>query len=752
MIERRRNPKLLGLVVATLLNVLIASFVGWQIIAYQNYPFDSDEARHALRGLALTFDLRRGDIGALSADSYLQDVYPPGLAWLEAPIFLLFGASTITARLCSLMCLIGSTFVIYVLGLELDDRYGWLVGTVAVGLTLTAQAVLVHAALAMIEMLGLLVSLATLLAYIRATKQPSVGRSVIASLLLAFTMLTKYPYGIIVSLTLGLVELLSAIHDFSHDKPGVTARRWVRLFLPFSLVMVAWFAGENKIEHFFYYATLQPKQTDWYGLENLIFYPRSIALHYAPSPVFTPVILGGVVWAAFRWRHKEVRLILLYWSIGMLVMTLKESNAPRFIATIVPAVYLLTGVLVAHLVATLRHQWPHIKPGVSLVALALLLCSLSSLPMLMERFAVLPNLLEVEYETSPQTRELAVWIADHIHNERLYIINPWDQFSNFAMEWYLATQDTSHDMRFEDLFVPSRQLKNFASDEAVELESEIRFYSTRYVVVLEHGLMGQPCWSQYEQALSDTLIPVASRTLSMKLHPMEGWLKTALITRESLSQAQAEGSVDLDVKATIYRIRQGISCTPMETPLKISLGMPDDTAYVDVGWFFAEDIGGVKGRWAGGIPTTTLHACLNPQAYYLRFRALSYPPGQVLTLKVNDVEIAQFSMPEVWTSYTATIPADVIVAGETTRIQFTHAKLLSASERTSGESPDERPLGAAYDWILIEPKDDDVGWSKPSASDCHWRVSPDAGWGGGFQPRAWEEAGGPWPRCSHDYQ
>jgi hypothetical protein len=275
------------------------------------------------------------------------------------------------------------------------------------------------------------------------------------------------------------------------------------------------------------------------------------------------------------------------------------------------------------------------------------------------------------------------------------------------MEWHLATQTTSRDARFEDFFVPSKRLQGFTPEEAEELAYQIKFYSTRYVVVLEHGMASQSDWSQYEQALSDILIPVANRSFSMKLHPMEGWLKTALVTRKSIAEAQAEGSVDLGVKATIYRVRRLSPCVPARLPLQIALGTMEDTAHIGTGWFFAENIGGVQGRWAGGVSTATLRVCLDPQPYYVRFMALPYPPGQTLTLKVNDVEIAEFSMLEAWTSYTATIPADVIVAGETTRIQFAHAKLLSASERTSGESPDTRPLGAAYDWILIEPKDDD---------------------------------------------
>jgi hypothetical protein len=79
-------------------------------------------------------------------------------------------------------------------------------------------------------------------------------------------------------------------------------------------------------------------------------------------------------------------------------------------------------------------------------------------------------LLRVEYETTPQTQELAVWIADHTDGQRLYVVNPWDQFSTFAMEWYLATHNAPQDLRFEELFVPSERLQSFTPEEAEKLK------------------------------------------------------------------------------------------------------------------------------------------------------------------------------------------------------------------------------------------------------------------------------------------
>ena len=45
----------LGLATLFLLNLLVSTFIAWQIVTYHHYPFDSDEALHANRAVRLTF-------------------------------------------------------------------------------------------------------------------------------------------------------------------------------------------------------------------------------------------------------------------------------------------------------------------------------------------------------------------------------------------------------------------------------------------------------------------------------------------------------------------------------------------------------------------------------------------------------------------------------------------------------------------------------------------------------------------------
>lgn len=168
-------------------------------------------------------------------------------------------------------------------------------------------------------------------------------------------------------------------------------------------------------------------------------------------------------------------------------------------------------------------------------------------------------------------------------------------------------------------------------------------------------------------------------------------------THPSLCFWQAEGDL------LAYRTRPLEGCPPMERTVRVNFGSPEDAAYVGAGWYLPENIGGVTGRWAGGIQTATLRFDLSPQTYCLSLNAWAYPPGQVVTLEVNEEAIAVLPMLETWTVYTATIPAAAIESGEPTHIQFNHASLLSPHDRTLGESPDQRALGAAYDWVVVEP-------------------------------------------------
>ena len=557
-----------ALLVVILLDALVAVLVGQQIVAYRDYPFDTDEAFHANGGLMLAMDLRAGDLGAFVVDSYRQSAYPPAFSWLEAPVFLIAGASPLAARMCSLACLLAAALVMYAIGLELDERFGWLVGLVAAALTLSAQTILAYAAMAMLEAPGLLVSLAALWAYLRATKRPTAWRLVLVSLLMALTVLTKYPYGTVVVPTILAMEIyraLDGIHNPQSATPALRAgasvrnpqSRWLWLFGPLVLVMLAWFAKPYKIAAFFEYATSQPQQVALLSVENLVYYPRSIALHYAPSPVWALLTLAGALWAIACWRDERLRLFLIYLAIGLLVMTVKLQKHPRFIATIAPAAHVLTGAMLAWLIAKWREGGARAPRAMIVAAVALALCIVASVPVLVERFTAFPSLMQVQYQTDPHSSDLADWIAAQVDGQRFYLVNPWDQFSAAAMEWRRAARDTRPGARFADVFVPSVFLKKAEPENMQELRRAILSSGARYVVALEGGPEGEQVWPDYFGAMGDMLEPVAHQefTVEQWQRDIVQWLKRSLLTRQELERKSAS-RYTMHLQATVYRVAE----------------------------------------------------------------------------------------------------------------------------------------------------------------------------------------------------
>ena len=546
-----------ALLSVVLLDVLIALFLTQQIVAYRDYPFDGDEAIHANNGLALALDLQAGNFGAFAADFYAQGFYPPGFSWLKAVAFVIFGASPLVGRLFSVVCLFLAALVIYAIGAELDKRLGWLIGLVAVALTLTAQWIMAASAKVLMEAPGLLAISLMLWAYLRAMKQPTARRLILVSVLAALVFLTKYTYGLVVIGTLALTEatLIGSQRRTLKSNWRVIARRWVWLFGPLGLVLIAWFVGPGKLDQFVSYATSQPRDVAWLTVENLLFYPRSIALHYAPSPIFALVILAGVIWAITRWRDVQLRVLLVFLAIGLLEMLINLPKNPRFVATYIPAAFILTGALLAWWVAGWSTYWARAKGVLLIAAVALAVCVVASVPVVVERFAAFPALMQVSYGTDPRATDLAGWISAQIPiGQRFYLVNPWDQFSGMALEWYQATHVLPVNGRMVEVSVPWAQLEQPTPENVQWMVQAIRASGAQYVVALAGGPEGQPTWSDYANALGSALVPVTHQNFILEQDKVGQWIKESLLTRDGLQAAKSGRHLKIQLKVTVYRL------------------------------------------------------------------------------------------------------------------------------------------------------------------------------------------------------
>lgn len=135
----------------------------------------------------------------------------------------------------------------------------------------------------------------------------------------------------------------------------------------------------------------------------------------------------------------------------------------------------------------------------------------------------------------------------------------------------------------------------------------------------------------------------------------------------------------------------------------IDIGGPEDSRYLGQGWYRPEEIGGVAGRWAGGILTTTLRLYLGPMTgdVTLKLRALAYPSGQTVTVRAGGQTAANLALDLVWTEYSVVLPSSTIPAEGPFVVELVHGRLAVPFVVTEGASSDHRALAAAYDWICL---------------------------------------------------
>ena len=505
-----------ALLTVLLANLFVAIFILRQIVTHADYPFDLDEANHANGALALLLGFEAGGPDGLLHAFFEQGFYPPAFALFQFLGFAVLDVSATLARMFSLSALFFGVLVIYAICVEVDKERGWLAGIIACGATLTMLPLLINSALVMKEAPGVLVSFLFLWAYIRTFRHNTPQRLALSGALLLLVFLTKYTYGLATLATAVVVELslLPWRRLLQHASPQRRLlQRPLWLFGPFLLGIIAWFAYPGNVAQFLAYVTAQPEGGLALSLESLLFYPRSIALAQTPAPIFTLLTALSLVWSLARRRHVAVRLLLIYFLVGMAMMTLNRPQNPRFIATFVPAAHILTGLMVARLAVQ------PVAPRPRLAGWAVVLAIIAfSLPNVVERFRQYPATVNAAYETDPRLNDLAQWIQDQVPaGRRFYLINYWDQFGPQTLAWRLGQEAISRDVEsdFSGVLMPGALLDPASTQKTQELRQEILESGVSYVVVLEGGPWGSPFWPHYTAALEDRLAMVADHTQSI---------------------------------------------------------------------------------------------------------------------------------------------------------------------------------------------------------------------------------------------
>jgi len=138
--------------------------------------------------------------------------------------------------------------------------------------------------------------------------------------------------------------------------------------------------------------------------------------------------------------------------------------------------------------------------------------------------------------------------------QRFYLVNPWDQFSGLALEWYLATHRAPPVQRYSDVSAPIWVLKGSAWEEADTLLNTVRSAGIRYVVALEGGTGVLHVWPEYEFALGDALTRLSQQEFVNDYYDMTRWLKKHIVTRDELERAKSERYHELNIRVSVYRL------------------------------------------------------------------------------------------------------------------------------------------------------------------------------------------------------
>lgn len=559
---RRTDGILLVIVLA--IGLALALFLTHAVMAHAEYPFDTDEAAHALPAVLMAQELREFDIAGFVREVYGQDFYPPGTAIFLIPAYLIAGPSQTVARLVSVVTMILSLLVMFALARAIDPRRGAAAGLIAVLLTITAQPLLTYAGLSMLEAPGLLASLLLLWSYVRAAKKPAASRLVLSGLLLAAVFLIKYTYGLVALAAIGASELVEwGLSRSRWDFP----RRWVWLFGPYLAIMALWFARPGQLGTFFDYTRPLAEEQSWLSLNNLAYYPRSYAIHSAPSAWFALVNGAALLWAAVRWRDTGIRVLWLYFVIGMVaMMVINHPPNPRFIATFVPAAQLLTGLLIIDLwpgrklINGSQNGWTEssqiqARPRrfAKIAALTVIsLLALISWPVVIARYTNYSSLLEARLETSPELAAMTDWVVETVPpGGGVYMINPWDQFDRLQLEWQLATRLGTRPPAVESqVLVP-------ATPELVDdLAAEILGGEAAALVLVEGGPWGAPFWPDYSAGFGDQLREVDRRSFHLEFYDVSGWLDENSIVDTNWEILMAEAHQKMDIGIVVYAIER----------------------------------------------------------------------------------------------------------------------------------------------------------------------------------------------------
>ncbi|MBN1246807.1 MAG: glycosyltransferase family 39 protein, partial [Anaerolineae bacterium] len=360
--------------------------------------------------------------------------------------------------------------------------------------------------------------------------------------------------------------------------------------------------------------------------------------HIAWGLFAVPGLLGA------GWRRRQTRRLAVWWSaVALQILAFEALDRPRLLLPLLPPLVLLIAAGWARIA---RPRW-----------LRAIVLSVSFLAILLQ---TVPLVTQLSQEQAPPAQATA-YIAAHYPAGRTWVA---------AAGSFRAAQVAlpNYPLIYLYTFDPGAVADRLAS-------------GPTYVAILDRDQFTSDALDVLPRG--NTLVTVEDRLFSR----------------------------DRNVHTQHDQVRLQVLAPPELVPLEalrlptngcVDLGSGEEGRYLGPGWFRPEQVGGTTARWAGGEPIAVLRMLLDPvPGQILRFRALAYPPEQVVTVILDGQGLGTFALTETWTETDVALPRDLAAQGEATVVELAHRAIQSPYATTGGTSSDRRELAAAYDWICV---------------------------------------------------
>jgi len=309
-----------------------------------------DEAHYLVYAYNIAHAVRTANPGQFWAATREQFIFPPFHSWVLGIPLAYIGFSVQKARIIGLSFIVLSAVGLYILGKLTDQRRGHIVGCIAGAIFLTSPLMLLYGSLALKELLGVTVSIYTVILYDIARKKQLWYWDLLVALALWVGLITKYNFGLLVAAGIGL-EGLVAVLTVKH-KRAVILHHLV-MALPPIVCLIWWiYLPVHSLEPFI--ANLKNSYLDYTSqfakpgsLNQLLFYPRAILYGYSVSVWVGAMLLASIVGVIPYLKNRIVRISWMIFLLNLIYGTI-HANAllERYILTTIPFLYIVGAYMV----------------------------------------------------------------------------------------------------------------------------------------------------------------------------------------------------------------------------------------------------------------------------------------------------------------------------------------------------------------------------------------------------------------------